>query len=169
MRSNSRVYRSLRYHVGSSAIALPIRAPGATRTANYMRYRDRDPASPADASDLKGLRGWRRVIRAGGYSWAGLRAAYAGEAAFRQLLLLNAVLVLLALRLDFTGVERALLFAVSMLSLVVELLNSAIEAAMDRISLDLHPLAGRAKDMGSAAQSVALLMILGVWLLLLLR
>ena len=65
--------------------------------------------------------------------------------------------------------ERALLFAVSMLSLVVELLNSAIEAAMDRISLDLHPLAGRAKDMGSAAQSVALLMILGVWLLLLLR
>ncbi len=121
-----------------------------------------------DAQSLKGRRGLVRILHAAGYSLAGLRAAYRGEAAFRQLLLLNGLLLPLACWLDVTRSERALLMLVPLLGLVVELLNSAIEATVDRISLSLHPLSKQAKDMGSAAQFVALAMIALTWALILL-
>ncbi len=120
-----------------------------------------------DAASLKGRSGVVRVINATRYSLAGLRAAFLGESAFRQLLLLNALLLPIACLIDVTPSERALLVLVPMLSLIVELLNSAIEATVDRISLSIHPLSKQAKDMGSAAQFVSLLMILVVWLVIL--
>ena len=121
-----------------------------------------------DALSFKGRRGLGRILQAAGYSLAGLQAAYRGEAAFRQLLLLNGLLLPLACWLDVTRSERALLMLVPLLGLVVELLNSAIEATVDRISLSLHPLSKQAKDMGSAAQFVALAMIALTWALILL-
>lgn len=128
-----------------------------------------DPVNPSgEARWLKSPAGSARILRAAGHSWAGLKAAYRGEAAFRQLLALSAVLLPLAGLLDVSRVERALLVAVVLLALIVELLNSAIEAAIDRISLALHPLSKQAKDMGSAAQSIALLLIALVWGLVLL-
>lgn len=127
-----------------------------------------NPSSPLDALDLKGRRGLRRILDASGYSLAGLRAAYTGEAAFRQLVWLNLLLLPVACLVDVSRAERALLILVPMLALVVELLNSAIEAVVDRISLSLHPLSKQAKDMGSAAQMVALLMIALTWAIVLL-
>ncbi|HKS14075.1 MAG TPA: diacylglycerol kinase [Pseudomonas sp.] len=114
-------------------------------------------------SPFKGQTGLKRIFNAAGYSLDGLRAAFKGEAAFRQLVLLNVLLVPLAFWLPVSRAERAVLIAVSMLGLIVELFNSAIEAAIDRISLDRHPLSKNAKDMGSAAQLVALAMIALVW------
>lgn len=120
-------------------------------------------ADTTDALSLKGRTGLRRIFDAAGYSLMGLQAAYRGEAAFRQLLLLNALLLPLACLLDVTRSERLLLMIVPLLSLIVELLNSAIEATVDRISLSLHPLSKQAKDMGSAAQFIALLLIGLTW------
>ena len=117
---------------------------------------------------IKGQTGLKRILNATGYSFDGLRAAFTGEAAFRQLVLLNVVLVPLSFLLHVSRVERAVLIAVCLLALIVELLNSAIEAAIDRISLDRHPLSKNAKDMGSAAQFVALTMIVLVWAVILL-
>lgn len=114
-------------------------------------------------SPFKGRTGLKRILNAAGYSRDGLRTAFAGEAAFRQLVLLNAVLVPLAFLLDVSRGERAILVAVCLLALIVELLNSAVEAAIDRISLERHPLSKNAKDMGSAAQAVVLSMIALVW------
>lgn len=119
-------------------------------------------------SPFKGQIGLKRILNATGYSFDGLRAAFTGEAAFRQLVLLNVVLVPLAFWLDVSPVERAMMVAVSLLSLIVELLNSAVEAAIDRISLERHPLSKNAKDMGSAAQLMSLLIIGLVWLIILL-
>ncbi|WP_177344893.1 diacylglycerol kinase [Pseudomonas sp. PA15(2017)] len=119
-------------------------------------------------SPFKGQTGLKRILNAAGYSLDGLRAAFTGEAAFRQLVLLNVVLIPVALLLDISRVERALMVAVCLLALIVELLNSAVEAAIDRISLDLHPLSKTAKDMGSAAQLVSLTLIASVWALILL-
>lgn len=125
-------------------------------------------SSDLDALSFKGRRGLARIFDATGYSLAGLRAAYRGEAAFRQLLWLNLLLLPLACLVDVGRTERALLMLVPLLALVVELLNSAIEAVVDRISLNLHPLSKQAKDMGSAAQMVALLMIALTWAIILL-
>ena len=119
-------------------------------------------------SPFKGKTGFKRILNAGGYSLDGLRAAFTGEAAFRQLVLLNVILIPLSFLLNVSRVERALLIAVCLLALIVELLNSAIEAVVDRISLDLHPLSKNAKDMGSAAQFVVLTMIAVVWAVILL-
>lgn len=124
--------------------------------------------SEPDALSLKGRRGLLRVINAAGYSLAGLQAAYREEAAFRQLLLLNAILLPLACLVEASRAERALLMLVPLLALLVELLNSAIEATVDRISLSLHPLSKQAKDMGSAAQLVALTMVAVTWAIILL-
>jgi len=123
---------------------------------------------PTDTQALKGRSGLRRIIDATGYSLAGLGAAYHGEAAFRQLLLLNLVLIPIACLLDVSRTERAVMILVALLALIVELLNSAIEAAIDRISLAIHPLSKQAKDMGSAAQFLALILIAVVWGLILL-
>jgi len=118
-------------------------------------------------SPFKGQTGLKRILNATGYSFDGLRAAFTGEAAFRQLVLLNVVLIPLAFFFDVSRGERALMIAVCLVALIVELLNSAVEAAIDRISLERHPLSKNAKDMGSAAQFVALSLIGSVWLVIL--
>ena len=121
-----------------------------------------------EESPHKGKTGLRRLINAAGYSIEGLAAAARHEDAFRQELALAAVLVPLGLWLGKTGVERALLVASVLLVLVVELLNSAVEATVDRVSLDNHRLAKRAKDIGSAAVMLSLANVAAVWLLVLL-
>ncbi|MBK7674468.1 diacylglycerol kinase [Accumulibacter sp.] len=117
----------------------------------------------ADESPFKGKTGLRRVWNALHYSRAGLRAAYRAEDAFRQEVLLAAVLFPLAFLLSPNGVGLALMIGSLLLVLIVELLNSAIEAVVDRVSLEQHPLAKRAKDIGSAAVLLALLNIVAVW------
>ncbi len=112
--------------------------------------------------------GWRRLVNATGYSWAGLKAAWRNEEAFRQEGLLCAALVPLALWFGDSAVERALLIGSLLLIVIVELLNSGIEAVVDRIGLERHELSGRAKDIGSAAVFVALLNAAIIWLLILL-
>lgn len=119
-------------------------------------------------SPFKGQTGLKRILNAASYSLDGLSAAFRGEAAFRQLVLLNVILLPAAFVLDVSRGERALMIAVCLLALIVELLNSAVEAAIDRISLERHPLSKNAKDMGSAAQLVALTMIASVWATILL-
>ena len=119
---------------------------------------------PADDSrSLKGQRGLRRVLLATGYSIDGLKAAWGHEDAFRQELILAAIMVPLALWLPLTLPERILLIAVVVLVLIVELLNTAIEAAIDRDSLEINPLGKRAKDYGSAAVMLSLLLAGGTW------
>jgi len=117
------------------------------------------------ASTVTGL---TRILNAAGYSWSGLKAAFRNEAAFRQELLLVAVLAPLALWLGETGTERAVLLATAGSVLVVELLNSAVEAVVDRIGPEHHELAGRAKDLGSAAVLVCLLLTGAAWALVIL-
>ena len=118
-------------------------------------------------SPFKGKTGLRRVWNAFHYSRAGLHAAYRHEDAFRQEVLLALVLIPLAIWLGEGAVERVLLIGCVLLVLIVELINSAIEATVDRISLDRHPLAKRAKDIGSAAVMIALLNAVLVWALVL--
>lgn len=119
-------------------------------------------------SPFKGKTGLTRLINALGYSFDGLRAAWHMEDAFRQEVRLSVVLVPLALWLPLPGADRALLIACVLLVLIVELLNSAIEATVDRVSLDSHRLAKRAKDIGSAAVLVSLINAAAVWVLTLL-
>ena len=116
-------------------------------------------------SPFKSKSGLERIAKAAGYSMAGLKAAYQNEAAIRQELLLCLFLVPLALYFGHTGIARALLLGSVLLVLVVELLNSAIESVVDLVTLEKHPLAGRAKDIGSAAVFVALMNVLVVWAL----
>lgn len=111
-----------------------------------------------------GATGIVRIINAASYSWRGLRAAWKNEAAFRQESVLAVLLVPVAVYFAGTGMELALLIGSLLLVLVVELLNSAIEAVVDRIGPEFHPLAGQAKDMGSAAVLLALLMAFIIWL-----
>ena len=117
---------------------------------------------------MKDMRGLRRIILATRYSVQGLVAAVKGEAAFRQELALAIVLVPLGIWLGEDGTQRALLAGSVLLVLMVELLNSAVEAAVDRISEERHPLAKRAKDLGSAAVMLSLAAAALVWLLILL-
>jgi diacylglycerol kinase (ATP) len=114
-------------------------------------------------SPHKGKTGLRRILNALFYSVDGFRAAYQHEDAFRQECMLAAVMVPLALFLPATGVGKALMIASVLLVLLVELLNSAVEATVDRISLENHQLAKRAKDIGSAAVFVSLVNVLAVW------
>lgn len=120
------------------------------------------------AHPYKGAAGLRRIVNAARYSLAGLVAAARHEAAFRQELTLAVVLVPLGLWLGATGIERALLSGSVLVVLAVELLNSGIEAVVDRVSLEDHDLAKRAKDYGSAAVMLSLVMVGAVWLLVLL-
>ncbi len=120
------------------------------------------------SNPYKGKTGMRRILNATRYSLAGLSAAIRHEDAFRQELLLAAVLVPLGLWLGKTGVERALLVGSLLLVLIVELLNSAVEATVDRISHEEHALAKRAKDFGSAAVMLSLAAAGVTWLLVLL-
>ncbi|PXW98598.1 diacylglycerol kinase (ATP) [Sphaerotilus hippei] len=112
----------------------------------------------------KGRTGLDRIRHALGYSIEGLIAAYRGESAFRQETWLTVLLLPLAFWVGRTWVEIALLAGSVLLVLVVELLNSAVEATVDRISFELHDLAKRAKDFGSAAVLLSLLLCGMVWL-----
>ena len=116
---------------------------------------------------LQSLTDSGRIVRAFSYSVKGLRAAYRKESAFRQELILAVVMLPLAVWLGRTGVERALLIGSVLLVLIVELLNSAVEATVDRGGKDWDKLAGRAKDMGSAAVLIALLQLAATWGLIL--
>jgi diacylglycerol kinase (ATP) len=119
-------------------------------------------------SPLKGKRGFTRLWNALFYSLDGLSAAFRHEDAFRQEVLMALILIPIAIHTPASGPGKALMIASVLLVLIVELLNSAIEAVTDRISLEDHVLAKRAKDMGSAAVMVALINVPAVWLLVLL-
>lgn len=118
---------------------------------------------PGNESPYKGKTGLRRVWNALHYSLAGLRAAYLCEDAFRQEFWLAVVLIPTALLLPVPWSGRGLMIASVLLVLIVELLNSAIEAVVDRVSLENHRLAKRAKDIGSAAVLISLLLVAVVW------
>ncbi len=120
-------------------------------------------------SPYKGKTGLVRLFNAFGYSLAGFRAAYKHEDAFRQEVLLAAILIPLAIWLPVENFGKALMISSVLLVIMVELLNSAIEATVDRISLDNHDLAKRAKDIGSSAVLVSLVNVIVVWLLVLLH
>ena len=115
------------------------------------------------AAEFKGKTGLVRLWNALGYSRDGLGAAWRNEAAFREEVLLAAVTIPLALYLGHSGVERALLIGSILLILIVEILNSALEAVVDKASPEKHELAKRAKDMGSAAVLLSLLNAAAVW------
>ena len=110
-----------------------------------------------------GYQGLTRIIKAAGYSAKGFRAAWKYESAFRQEVVLTATLIPLAFLLGRNPVEVGLLIASLLLVVIVELLNSGIEAVVDRIGDEPHQLSGRAKDLGSAAVFVALILTLVLW------
>ena len=124
-------------------------------------------AAASGESPHKGKTGVRRIWNALVYSMAGLKAAFLHEDAFRQEAILAALLIPAALFLPASGVGKAVMIAAVLLVIVVELLNSAVEAAVDRISLENHRLAKRAKDIGSAAVFVSLVNVPLVWILVL--
>lgn len=119
------------------------------------------------AADYKSSNGAKRIFKAAGHSLRGLVSAWQHEAAFRQELALAAVLLPLAFWLQVSVPERIALIGALALVLIVELLNSAVETAIDRIGEEHHELSGRAKDMGSAAVFIAMLMLVGTWLAIL--
>lgn len=114
-----------------------------------------------------GNKGFTRIANATRYSWQGLCAAYRHEEAFRQETWLCLFLIPLGLYLGDGGVEKSLLVATVMLVPIVEILNSAIEAVVDRFGEEIHELSGRAKDMGSAAVGLSIAMLVIVWILVL--
>jgi diacylglycerol kinase (ATP) len=116
------------------------------------------------SNGFKGRSGIDRIVRAAGYSLSGLRAAYGGESAFRQEIWLALVLLPASLFVGSGWMQVALLAGSVMLVLIVELLNSAVESAIDRISFERHELSKRAKDFGSAAVMLSLLLCAGIWL-----
>jgi diacylglycerol kinase (ATP) len=121
----------------------------------------------SEESPYKGKVGLQRLWNALHYSAAGLKAAYACEDAFRQESWLAAILIGASFFLPVNGLEQALMIAAVFLVLVVELLNSAIEATVDRVSLESHRLSKRAKDIGSAAVLLALINVVAVWAVIL--
>ena len=116
------------------------------------------------ANNVTGL---TRIIKAAGYSWKGIRAAWQNEAAFRQEAVAAVIATLVACWLDVDAMTRVLLIGSVVLVIIVEILNSALEAVVDRIGSEFHPLSGRAKDMGSAAVLLTILLAIFVWVMLL--
>ena len=116
-------------------------------------------------SPFKSKNGLERIAKAAGYSMAGLKAAYKNEAAIRQETWLMVIFLPLAFYVGHTNIERILLVGATLLVYIVELLNSAIEAAVDHTSIEAHQLAGRAKDIGSAAVFIALINFVITWAL----
>ncbi|QXX82388.1 diacylglycerol kinase [Providencia sp. R33] len=112
-------------------------------------------------------KGFTRVIKAAGYSLKGLKAAWVNEAAFRQESVAAVIAIIIAFCLDISYVDRILLVSSIVLVAIVELLNSAIEAVVDRIGSEYHELSGRAKDIGSAAVFVSIGLALFIWALVL--
>lgn len=128
-----------------------------------------DPAERSVSSPYKGRRGLQRIWNALFYSLDGFRAAFTHEAAFRQEVLIAGVLLPVALMTDASPAGKAIMIASVLLVLIVELLNSGIEAVTDRISLEDHALAKRAKDLGSAAVMLSLINVPVVWAVTLIR
>jgi diacylglycerol kinase (ATP) len=120
-------------------------------------------------SPHKGKTGIRRLLNAFNYSRSGLKEAFRNEDAFRQEVMLAAVLIPLTFLIEAEMFGRALMISCVLLLLIIELINSAIEATVDRISLDDHRLAKRAKDIGSAAVLIGLVNLVVVWTLVLLN
>ncbi len=118
-------------------------------------------------SPFKGKTGLRRLMNAFGYSVEGFRAAFKHEDAFRQEVFLAVILIPLAFYLESEALHRILMIGSIFLVLIVELLNSAVEAVVDRVSIERHALAKRAKDIGSAAVFVALTNVVMTWCLVL--
>ncbi len=110
-----------------------------------------------------GATGFTRIFNAAGYSWLGFKAAYKHEAAFRQELWLSLILTPVALYFGPSYADKAILIASLVFILLVEILNSALEAVVDRFGDEVHPLSGRAKDMGSAAVFLAFVIAGLVW------
>lgn len=110
-----------------------------------------------------GVTGFKRIINAAGYSWAGLKAAYTNEAAFRQELWLVIALTPVAVIYGPSYADKAILLASLVFILLIEILNSALEAVVDRFGDEIHPLSGRAKDMGSAAVLLAFVISGLIW------
>ena len=117
----------------------------------------------SEHNNKPGASGLRRIVNAYFYSLQGLRAAWVNEAAIRQEAVLFLILAPLALWLGQNGVEQALLIASLLLVIIVELINSAIEAVVDRFGKEHHELSGRAKDIGSAAVFIAMMNVIAVW------
>jgi len=115
------------------------------------------------AINKPGTKGLKHILQAGGYSMKGLKAAITHEEAFRLELIAMVVMVPLAVWLGQNAVEYALLIGSLLLVLIVELINSALEAVVDRVGVEHHELSGRAKDIGSAAVFVALMNVLLIW------
>ena len=107
--------------------------------------------------------GFTRIYKAAGYSWKGLKAAWQNEAAFRQEASAAIPLILLSFWFDVSSIERILLIGSVVLVCVVELLNSAVECAIDLIGPEFHVLSGRAKDIGSAAVLLTIILAIFVW------
>ena len=120
------------------------------------------------ASDAKGKTGFYRIIKAAYYSLDGFKAAYKFEAAFRQVFWLNLILSMAIILCPFTISVKMLLVVASFVSLIVELINTGIEASVDHTSTAKHPLAKIAKDVGSAAQFLALMLLFILWMMALL-
>jgi diacylglycerol kinase (ATP) len=116
--------------------------------------------------DMEKHTGISRLINAFFYSLAGFRAAWKNEESFRQEIIIGIFIIPAGLWLGMTGTQRALLISIYFLIPLVELINSAIEAIVDRVSTDQHELSGRAKDLGSAAVLVSICIAIIVWLLI---
>ena len=129
-----------------------------------MTDQNTDERGADDSRALKGKRGLQRVLNATRYSLDGLTEAWRSEDAFRQELVLALLLTVVAIALPLSLLERVLLIAVLLLVLIVELLNTAVEAAIDRDSLEINPLGKRAKDYGSAAVMLSLVLAGGTWI-----
>lgn len=133
---------------------------------NHILFRlNIEPNYSIENNPHKGNKGLARAFRAAINSWNGLKYAYKEESAFRQELSLAIILIPIAVYIPCTIVEKILLVSSVFLVLIVELLNSSVEAAIDRISFDIHGLSKRAKDFGSAAVMVALLLCGFTWVL----
>ena len=116
-----------------------------------------------------GYTGFKRTVKAAGYSWQGFKAAWINESAFRQEVTLGVLLVPLAFLIGQSMYQVALLISVLAVVLITELLNSAVEAVVDRVGDEYHDLAGRAKDMGSAAVFVSLALVVIVWTMMVIK
>ncbi len=121
----------------------------------------------SDNPGKPGNTGIKRIIKAGGYSAQGLKAGWENEAAIRQELTLLIVSLPVIIFVDITMIEKILMLGVGVLVIITELLNSAVEAVVDRVGIEHHELSGRAKDMGSAAVMISLIFAGITWFLIL--
>lgn len=140
-------------------------APSAEHSSVNQTAHDSALAADSFAGHAKGKTGFYRIVKATGYSIDGFKAAYKLEAAFRQVVWLNLVLLAAVIVMPFALGIKMMLVVASFLSLIVELLNTGIEACVDHTSTAKHPLAKIAKDVGSAAQFLSLCLLMVLWVM----